>query len=188
MTGDFVDVVIVGAGLSGDRSRLSLRLRCPGKSFVLLEARDAIGGTWDLFRYPGIRSDSDMYTLGYSFRPWTNPRRRSPTGRAICAYPTRDGEGGLKIDKGIRYGLRMRQRAQWSSKGRRAGRWRRRETKTGERSYRFTCKFLVGCAAGYYRLRGGYTPRARPAASASHGRDHPIRRSGPPASITKASA
>src|SRR5580692_5406998 len=68
------DVLIVGAGLSGIGAGYHLQHKCPGKSFVLLEGRDCIGGTWDLFRYPGIRSDSDMFTLGYSFKPWTNPK------------------------------------------------------------------------------------------------------------------
>ena len=64
------DVVIVGAGLSGVGAAHHLQAKCPGKTYVILEGREAIGGTWDLFRYPGIRSDSDMYTLGYNFRPW----------------------------------------------------------------------------------------------------------------------
>src|SRR5882672_181583 len=68
------DVLIVGAGLSGIGAGYHLQEKCPGKSYVILEGRDCIGGTWDLFRYPGIRSDSDMYTLGYSFKPWTEPK------------------------------------------------------------------------------------------------------------------
>ena len=74
------DVVIVGAGLSGVGAAHHLQAKCPGKTYVILEGREAIGGTWDLFRYPGIRSDSDMYTLGYNFRPWKS-RRRPPTDR-----------------------------------------------------------------------------------------------------------
>jgi cation diffusion facilitator CzcD-associated flavoprotein CzcO len=68
------DVLIVGAGLSGIGAGYHLQKKCPGKSYVILEGRDCIGGTWDLFRYPGIRSDSDMFTLGYSFKPWTDPK------------------------------------------------------------------------------------------------------------------
>src|SRR5436309_10593880 len=68
------DVQIVGAGLSGVGAGYHLQHKCPGKNFVILEGRDCIGGTWDLFRYPGIRSDSDMFTLGYSFKPWTEPK------------------------------------------------------------------------------------------------------------------
>src|SRR5665213_4611458 len=71
---EHVDVLIVGAGLSGIGAAYHLQTSCPTKSYTLLEARDAIGGTWDLFRYPGVRSDSDMHTLGYSFRPWTDDR------------------------------------------------------------------------------------------------------------------
>ncbi|MGH8561069.1 MAG: NAD(P)-binding protein, partial [Nevskiales bacterium] len=71
MSIEHFDVLIVGAGLSGIGAAVHLKTRCPGKTYAVLEARDSIGGTWDLFRYPGIRSDSDMYTLGYSFRPWT---------------------------------------------------------------------------------------------------------------------
>src|SRR5215213_7944215 len=69
-TGDHVDILIVGAGLSGVGAAWRLQERCPGKSFLILEGRDRIGGTWDLFRYPGIRSDSDIFTLGFPFRPW----------------------------------------------------------------------------------------------------------------------
>jgi len=68
---EFVDVLIIGAGLSGIGAAVQLQRRCPSKSYLILEARAAIGGTWDLFRFPGVRSDSDMFTLGYSFRPWT---------------------------------------------------------------------------------------------------------------------
>jgi monooxygenase len=77
---EHVDVLIVGAGLSGIGAACRLQERLPGKTYAVLEARDTIGGTWDLFRYPGIRSDSDMFTLGYPFRPWRT-RRRSRTGR-----------------------------------------------------------------------------------------------------------
>ncbi len=69
-----LDVLIIGAGLSGIGAAYQLHKQCPDKRYVILEARDAIGGTWDLFRYPGIRSDSDLYTLGYRFKPWTNPK------------------------------------------------------------------------------------------------------------------
>ncbi|MEO6773401.1 MAG: NAD(P)-binding protein, partial [Kofleriaceae bacterium] len=69
-----VDVLIIGAGLSGIGAAHHLQTLCPGKTFAILEARERMGGTWDLFRYPGIRSDSDMYTLGYAFKPWTNPK------------------------------------------------------------------------------------------------------------------
>ena len=74
MASEHFDVLIVGAGLSGIGAGYHLQEKCPGKSYVILEGRDCIGGTWDLFRYPGIRSDSDMYTLGYSFKPWTESK------------------------------------------------------------------------------------------------------------------
>jgi monooxygenase len=74
MSHEHVDVLVVGAGLSGIGAGHHLQAQCPDRSYAILEGRDAIGGTWDLFRYPGIRSDSDMYTLGYSFRPWTSPK------------------------------------------------------------------------------------------------------------------
>jgi monooxygenase len=79
-TREHLDVLIVGAGLSGIGAGCHLRTSCPGKTFAILESRDAIGGTWDLFRYPGIRSDSDMFTLGYPFRPW-------PEAEAIADGP-----------------------------------------------------------------------------------------------------
>ena len=86
---DHVDVLIVGAGLSGIGAACHLERRCPGRTYALLEARDAIGGTWDLFRYPGVRSDSDMHTLGYSFGPWTDARviADGPSIRATSARP-----------------------------------------------------------------------------------------------------
>ena len=78
MEPEHLDVLIVGAGLSGVGAAHHLQERCPGRSYAILEARDAIGGTWDLFRYPGIRSDSDMFTLGFSFRPWEEPEAIAP--------------------------------------------------------------------------------------------------------------
>ena len=88
---EHLDVLVVGAGLSGIGAACHLRMECPGKSFVILEGRAAMGGTWDLFRYPGIRSDSDMFTLGYSFRPWTDPKAIAD-GPAILDY-VRDTAG-----------------------------------------------------------------------------------------------
>ena len=82
---EHADVLIVGAGLSGIGAGCHLRQKCPEKSFVILEGREAMGGTWDLFRYPGVRSDSDMYTLGYSFRPWRDAKAIAD-GPAILNY------------------------------------------------------------------------------------------------------
>src|ERR1700727_1616552 len=82
---EHVDVLIVGAGLSGIRAACHLQANCPDKSYAILEARERSGGTWDLFKYPGIRSDSDMYTLGYSFRPWSQPKSIAD-GPSILEY------------------------------------------------------------------------------------------------------
>src|SRR5512134_1275779 len=85
LTSEHFDVLIVGAGISGIGAAYHLQAECPAKSYAILEARDDIGGTWDLFRYPGIRSDSDMYTLGFSFRPWTRPKAIAD-GPSILEY------------------------------------------------------------------------------------------------------
>jgi monooxygenase len=112
MAAEHFDVLIMGAGLSGIDAAWHLQKRCPGKSYVILEQRERIGGTWDLFRYPGIRSDSDMLTMGYSFRPWTLPRSISP-GDDIRGYITDTAQ-----DAGIDHHIRFRhhiKRASWSS-------------------------------------------------------------------------
>ncbi len=109
---EHVDVLIVGAGLSGIGAACHLRRECPEKSFAILEAREAIGGTWDLFRYPGIRSDSDMFTLGYSFKPWKEGKAIADGG-SIRDY-IRQTAGEHRIEHRIRFGHRV-QRAEWSS-------------------------------------------------------------------------
>src|SRR5919199_1134046 len=98
---DHVDVLIVGAGLSGIGAACHLRRECPERSFTILEARDTIGGTWDLFRYPGIRSDSDMFTLGYSFRPWTGSKAIAD-GESIRRYIA-DTAREYGVDEEIRF-------------------------------------------------------------------------------------
>jgi monooxygenase len=156
MASEHFDVLIVGAGLSGIGAGFHLQQKCPAKSYVILEGRDCIGGTWDLFRYPGIRSDSDMFTLGYSFKPWTEPKAIAD-GSRILNY-VRETATEYGIDKKIRFHHRVRH-ASWSTA---EARW----TVEAERSpadggaaetVRFTCNFLFMCS-GYYKYEEGYTP------------------------------
>ncbi len=154
---EHVDVLIVGAGLSGIGAACRLRLGRPGASVAVLEARDAIGGTWDLFRYPGVRSDSDMFTLGYAFRPWTAPKAIAD-GATIRAY-IRDTAREHGVDALIRFGQRV-EAASWSTA---AARW----TVTTASGATLTCSFLYLCT-GYYRYDEGYTP-ALPGLSAFAG-------------------
>src|SRR3954451_7825577 len=105
MDAQHVDVMIVGAGLSGIGAAYRLQEQCPGKTYEILESRDAVGGTWDLFRYPGIRSDSDMYTLSFPFRPWTNPKSIADGGD-IRTY-IEDAADEFGIHKHIRFGHRV---------------------------------------------------------------------------------
>ena len=154
-TAEHFDVLIVGAGLSGIGAGYHLQQKCPGKSYVILEGRDCIGGTWDLFRYPGIRSDSDMYTLGYSFKPWTEPKAIADGPRILNYVRETAAENG--IDKKIRFHHRVK-RASWSSP---EARWTVEAERTaGEGAteiVRFTCNFLFMCS-GYYKYEEGYTP------------------------------
>jgi monooxygenase len=147
------DVLIIGAGLSGIGSACHLQSKCPGKSFAILEARDGIGGTWDLFRYPGIRSDSDMFTLGYRFRPWEDAKAIAD-GPAINSY-IRDTARDHDIDRRIRFHHRV-VRAEWSTDD---GVWtveaERADTKE---TVHLSCGFLFTCT-GYYRYDEGFTPR-----------------------------
>jgi cation diffusion facilitator CzcD-associated flavoprotein CzcO len=147
-----LDVVIVGAGLSGIGAACHLRTECPGKTFTILEAREASGGTWDLFRYPGIRSDSDMFTLGYSFRPW-EAAQAIADGPSILSY-VRETAREFGVDREIRFNHRVT-RAVWSSED---SRWtvEAQRTDTGE-TVRFVCSFVLICT-GYYRYDEGYTP------------------------------
>lgn len=149
---EHVDVVIVGAGLSGIAAAYHVRARNPGKRIVILEARDAIGGTWDLFRYPGIRSDSDMYTLGYSFSPWSSDKAIAD-GPSILEY-IRKTARDFGIDELIRFHHRVATAA-WSSD---TARWTigAKKTDTGE-DVTLTCGFLFMCS-GYYSYEGGHTP------------------------------
>ena len=152
MTIEHVDVLVVGAGLSGIGAGYHLQADCPQRSWLILESRDDLGGTWDLFRYPGVRSDSDMYTLGYSFRPWTDPKAIAD-GPAILDY-LRETAKAFRIDEKIRFGHRV-QRASWCS---RTATWTVEAQRGPERTpVRFTCQFLFMCS-GYYRYDQGYTP------------------------------
>jgi cation diffusion facilitator CzcD-associated flavoprotein CzcO len=146
------DVLILGAGLSGIGAACHLRRSCPRKSLAILEARDAIGGTWDLFRYPGIRSDSDMFTMGYSFRPWEDARGIAD-GPSILRYID-DTARAHGVDRLIRFGHRAIS-ASWSSAD---ARWTviAERAESGERAV-FTCSFLYACT-GYYRYDRGYEP------------------------------
>ena len=146
------DVLIIGAGLSGIGAACHLVMRCPGKSFALLEARGTIGGTWDLFRYPGIRSDSDMYTLGYSFHPWTDAKAIAD-GPSILRY-VRETAEAYGVDSKIRFNHRVT-RIAWSTEN---AEWSVEAEQGAERTpVRFTCGFLYTCS-GYYDYAGGYTP------------------------------
>jgi monooxygenase len=147
-----VDVLIIGAGLSGIGAACHLKDKCPGKHFIVLEARDRIGGTWDLFRYPGVRSDSDMFTLGYSFQPWMGAKAITD-GASILKY-IRETAREHGIDRHIRFNHRVK-RASWSSK---ETRWTVEvEQSPAREPARFTCNFLLVCS-GYYSYSEGYTP------------------------------
>lgn len=152
MASDHVDVLIVGAGLSGVGAAVHLQRQCPGKTYAVLEARGAVGGTWDLFRYPGIRSDSDMFTLGYSFKPWTNPKAIAD-GDAIREY-VRETAREHGVQQHIRFHHRVL-RAEWDSA---TARWtvHAHRDDTGE-DVVLTCRFLF-TNSGYYRYDEGYTP------------------------------
>ncbi len=152
MAGEHFDVLIVGAGLSGVGAACRLQKSCPAKSYAILESRDDLGGTWDLFRYPGVRSDSDMFTLSYSFRPWTHAKAIAG-GRTILTY-IRDTAREYGVDKKIRFGCRVKT-ASWSSDD---ARWTVEVERGADREIvRLTCGFLLMCA-GYYAYEGGYLP------------------------------
>ena len=149
---EHLDVLIVGAGLSGVGAAHYLQTKCPWATYEIFEARDAIGGTWDLFRYPGIRSDSDMYTLGYSFRPWDGEKAIAD-GESILKY-INDTATEAGIVEHIRFNHRI-VRAEWSSD---QARWviTAERVDTGE-TVELTCGFLFSCS-GYYRYDKGHQP------------------------------
>ena len=153
MSPEHVDVVVVGAGLSGIGAACHLQQECPGKTYVVLESRAAIGGTWDLFRYPGIRSDSDMFTLGYAFRPWQDSKSIAD-GEDIRTY-IQDTAREYGVEQNIRFHHHVLS-ADWSSAD---ARWTvtARRSDTGE-TVRMTCSWLSTCS-GYYRYDEGFRPQ-----------------------------
>jgi monooxygenase len=152
MTPEHFDFIIVGSGLSGIDAAYHLQASCKKKSYVILESRDAIGGTWDLFRYPGIRSDSDMFTFGYPFRPWPSSAAIGD-GESIRTY-IRETAEAYGIDRKIRFRHRVTG-ASWSSVD---ALWTVDVERGAEREpARFTCNFLFGCT-GYYDYANGYAP------------------------------
>jgi len=152
MSVEHFDVLVVGAGLSGVGAGVHLHEHCPGKSYVILEGRPSMGGTWDLFRYPGIRSDSDMHTLGYSFKPWRQAKSIAD-GPSILDY-VHETAAEYGVDQHIRYN-HLAQTASWSSED---ACWTVEAARadTGE-TVRLTCNFLFMCQ-GYYSYRQGFTP------------------------------
>jgi len=152
MVAEHVDVLVVGAGLSGIGAGYHLQANCPGKSYLILEGRECIGGTWDLFRYPGMRSDSDMYTLGYSFRPWTQAKAIAD-GPSILEY-VRATARDYGIDRRIRFRTHVKH-ASWSTA---QACWTvEAEQGPSREQVCFTCKFLFMCS-GYYDYAAGYLP------------------------------
>lgn len=148
---EHLDVVIVGAGISGVSAAWHLQDRCPTKSYAILEKRESMGGTWDLFRYPGIRSDSDMYTLGFRFRPWTG-RQAIADGKPILEY-VKSTAAMYGIDRHIRFHHKVIS-ADWSTA---ENRWTVHIQSHGTLSA-LTCEFLFLCS-GYYNYDEGYSPR-----------------------------
>ncbi|MEN9745978.1 MAG: hypothetical protein RL729_450 [Actinomycetota bacterium] len=152
MTSEHVDVVVVGAGLSGIGAGYHLQTMCPDRSYVILEGRESLGGTWDLFKYPGVRSDSDMHTLGFSFKPWTEAKSIAD-GPSILKY-LKQTVSQFGIDKHIRYG-QLVTKAQWSTDD---AQWTVTSTnKATGATNTYTCSFLFMCS-GYYSYKKGHTP------------------------------
>lgn len=153
---EHLDVLIVGAGLSGIGGAYYLQKMCPTKTYAILETRSRIGGTWDLFRYPGIRSDSDMHTMGFAFKPWIGDEAISP-GPAIRDYVEETAKD-FGIDKHIRFNHKVLN-ASWSSQEKCWTLEVARLNESGEQQevVRFTCQFIFACS-GYYKYDAGYTP------------------------------
>ena len=144
-----VDVLIVGAGISGIGAAYHVKTLCPTRTFAVIEGRDQLGGTWDLFRYPGVRSDSDMHTLGYRFKPWTS-RKAIADGPSILAY-LRETVEEFDLARHITYGLHV-ERADWSSA---EGRWTVTARQGNGEHVKYSCTYLFMCT-GYYRYSKGF--------------------------------
>ena len=147
-----VDVLIIGAGLSGIGGACQLRRNCPERSFMIFESRAASGGTWDLFRYPGIRSDSDMYTFSYGFKPWRDPSAIAD-GAKILNY-IRETAAEYDVERHIQYQRKVVS-ARWSSTEKR---WTvTAECGNTDETVTVSCQFIFSCS-GYYDYEQGYTP------------------------------
>lgn len=148
-----VDVLIIGAGISGIGAAYHLQKHCPDKTYAIIEARAAVGGTWDLFRYPGIRSDSDMYTFGFKFKPWVSPKAISP-GADIREY-VNEAASENGIDRHIQFGQKV-VAANWCST---TAKWtsQLKDVATGEIE-EVSSNFFFSCG-GYYNYEQGYTPQ-----------------------------
>jgi monooxygenase len=152
MSATHFDTIIIGAGISGISAAYYMQTDCPSQTYTILEGRGNIGGTWDLFRYPGIRSDSDMYTFGFAFKPWVNPKVIAPRADIMDYLEETVTENG--IDKHIRFEHKLLH-ATWSSD---TATWSLTvQTPDSEKSVIFTCSFLSLCM-GYYNYESGYTP------------------------------
>jgi cation diffusion facilitator CzcD-associated flavoprotein CzcO len=154
MATQHLDVLIVGAGLSGIGAAWHLQDQCPDKSYAILEAREALGGTWDIHRYPGVRSDSEMYTYAYSFKPWTDTKVIAD-GPTILKYIRDTAEENGIVEK-IRYGTKVL-KADWSDQTNTWSITVRQVTDGKSRTSKLTCNFLL-CCAGYYSYERGYMP------------------------------
>jgi monooxygenase len=148
---EHLDVLIIGAGISGISAAWHLQDRCPSKTYAILERRDNMGGTWDLFKYPGIRSDSDMFTLGFRFKPWTSATAIAG-GPSILEY-IKEAAAENGIDKNIRYNHRVIA-ADWSDA---ENLWTVTVERDGSEE-ELTCSFLFACS-GYYNYDEGYSPK-----------------------------
>ena len=152
MANEYFDVLIIGAGLSGVGAAVHLQKDCPNKTYAILEGRDRKGGTWDLFRYPGIRSDSDMYTLGYNFKPWKE-QKAIADGPSILKYIHETAQE-YDVEQHIRYNHWITS-LEWDSN---SSRWTVTANRgEGEAPVQIECNYIIMCA-GYYRYSAGYTP------------------------------